>query len=222
MGLAKRRLVRELQHLLEVNGRPDMATISALRKGFGSFVDLDDLAKHVDAGEEVIREQARMALSHDSYTAELQRPDRSLTTEQDAHATLVVDAVRARAGKVFFLDGKAGRGKTVLTRVLAARCRLEKRIVLIVASTGVAALDHDRGMTAHTTFQLPNSSKLPSFSSGMNWQCNIVFTSKQLTGCFDVWGCGGSAVQVPFHHHGRHHRRRHRHHRHRHHPSGWL
>jgi hypothetical protein len=153
--------------MLEANGRPDLATVDSLRRlGFSSFLDLADLAAHVDVGEDVIRERVLMAASSDAYRAELRDKEPRLTAEQSAHSSAILESVRLRRGGIFFIDGKAGRGKSWVTRCITARARLgdfqtsppapdSPRIVMIVASTGVAALDHDRGMTAHSTFQIP-------------------------------------------------------------------
>ena len=56
-----------------------------------------------------------------------------------------------------FLDGPVGTGKTVLLNVIASKLRSQNKIVLCVASTGIAALNYEGGVTAHSLFQLPLS-----------------------------------------------------------------
>lgn len=53
------------------------------------------------------------------------------------------------------IDAPAGTGKTYTEKVIAARLRSEGYIVLIVASTGIAALQLPGGWTAHSMFKLP-------------------------------------------------------------------
>eukprot|EP00662_Eupelagonemidae_sp_cell21_P023252 gene23252-46376_t len=77
-----------------------------------------------------------------------------------AELGMVATEVLRRHGKELLLD-YSGRGKSWVLRTVAARARLTEKepgkthIVLAVASTGVAARDHDRGMTAHSMFQIP-------------------------------------------------------------------
>ncbi len=58
-------------------------------------------------------------------------------------------------GKVFFLNGPAGTGKTFCYSVLCYHLRGERRIVLCVASSGIAATLLKGGRTAHSTFKIP-------------------------------------------------------------------
>ncbi|CAM9389513.1 unnamed protein product [Ectocarpus sp. 4 AP-2014] len=53
------------------------------------------------------------------------------------------------------IDAPAGTGKTYTEKCIAARLRGENKTVLIVASTGNAALQLPGGWTAHSMFQLP-------------------------------------------------------------------
>lgn len=57
--------------------------------------------------------------------------------------------------KAMFIDGAGGTGKTLLLNVVTAYFRFENRVVLCTATTGVAALLHDGGVTAHSKFKLP-------------------------------------------------------------------
>jgi PIF1-like helicase/Helitron helicase-like domain at N-terminus len=55
----------------------------------------------------------------------------------------------------FFLDGKAGRGKTFLMDAIVSKLRLSNFIVLVVGSTALSVTSYDRGRTAHSTFSIP-------------------------------------------------------------------
>lgn len=55
----------------------------------------------------------------------------------------------------FFVYGHGGTGKTFLWNTLICKIRSEKKIVLAVASSGVASLLLPRGCTAHSRFKIP-------------------------------------------------------------------
>ncbi|CAN1120470.1 ATP-dependent DNA helicase PIF1 [Linum perenne] len=52
-------------------------------------------------------------------------------------------------------DGYGGTGKTFLWKVISMKLRSEKKIVLCVASSGIAALLMTGGRTAHSRFHIP-------------------------------------------------------------------
>jgi hypothetical protein len=56
---------------------------------------------------------------------------------------------------LFFLNGPGGTGKTFLYRCLCDRLRSRQKIILCVASTGIAALLLPGGRTAHKRFRIP-------------------------------------------------------------------
>jgi ATP-dependent DNA helicase PIF1 len=60
-----------------------------------------------------------------------------------------MDAVEQQKGGVFFLHGYGGTGKTYMWRTLASYLRSQKKIVLTVASSGIASLLLSGGRTAH-------------------------------------------------------------------------
>ncbi|KAH7124469.1 PIF1-like helicase-domain-containing protein, partial [Dactylonectria macrodidyma] len=68
-------------------------------------------------------------------------------------------------GGCFFIDGKAGRGKTFLVQALCDRIRGEGQLVCITGSTALSVTLYDRGRTAHSMFGIPvreNSTELIS------------------------------------------------------------
>lgn len=67
----------------------------------------------------------------------------------------VVTTVRSEKGQPFIIDTPAGTGKTFAEKVIAARLRGLGMTVLIVASTGKAALQPPGGWTARSMFKLP-------------------------------------------------------------------
>jgi hypothetical protein len=55
----------------------------------------------------------------------------------------------------FFVCGHGGTGKTFLWNAIIAKLQSEKKIVLAVASSGVASLLLPKGRTAHSRFKIP-------------------------------------------------------------------
>ncbi|XP_016173713.1 uncharacterized protein LOC107616245 [Arachis ipaensis] len=97
---------------------------------------------------------------------ELQYDTVSLTREHDANVLKlneeqmvvydkIIDCVSNKRHRFFFVYGFGGTGKTFLYRVLSARLRAEKRIVINVASSKIASLLLPGGKTAHSMFNIP-------------------------------------------------------------------
>lgn len=78
-----------------------------------------------------------------------------LNDDQTRALDTIFNAIMVQANpRLYFVDGPAGCGKTFLYNVLAAKCRLQNKIVLCVASSGIAALLIN-GKTAHSQFKIP-------------------------------------------------------------------
>lgn len=58
-------------------------------------------------------------------------------------------------GGCFFLDGKAGRGKTFLVNAICNRLRGQGQIACITGSTALSVTLYERGRTAHSMFGIP-------------------------------------------------------------------
>jgi Cdc6-like AAA superfamily ATPase len=83
----------------------------------------------------------------------------SLVTQLNADQRTVYDTIIGRVYSnspgFFFVYGHGGTGKTFLWNTIIARLRSEKKIVLVVASSGVASLLLPKGRTAHSRFKIP-------------------------------------------------------------------
>ncbi|XP_016178901.1 ATP-dependent DNA helicase PIF1-like [Arachis ipaensis] len=97
---------------------------------------------------------------------ELQYDTISLTREHDANVLKlneeqrvvydkIIDCVSNKRHGFFFVYGFGGTGKTFLYRVLSARLRSEKKIVINVASSGITSLLLPGGKTAYSMFNIP-------------------------------------------------------------------
>ena len=78
-----------------------------------------------------------------------------LNTEQCFAFNTILDALQIRSAQVYFVEGTAGTGKTFLYQVLCHALPLQNKIVLCVASSGIAALLLPGGRTAHSCFKIP-------------------------------------------------------------------
>lgn len=78
---------------------------------------------------------------------------------------------RQETSSCFFLQGPAGTGKTFLYKCLCAYFRSQGKIVLCVASSGIAAQLLPGGRTAHSRFKIPLSNDLTA-------NCNIAKNSE--------------------------------------------
>lgn len=84
-----------------------------------------------------------------------------LTSEQHDVNSKVLKSVSSRDGKAYMIHSRAGTGKSYTIKCIAARLRGQgKIIVLIVASTGIAALQLPGAWTAHSMFKLPMDESL--------------------------------------------------------------
>ena len=63
-------------------------------------------------------------------------------------------------GRSFFLTGKAGTGKTTVLKKIVDCCKLNKKNVIVLAPTGVAA-KAAKGMTIHSFLNLPTGPYIP-------------------------------------------------------------
>ncbi|CAN1819976.1 ATP-dependent DNA helicase PIF1 [Linum perenne] len=78
-----------------------------------------------------------------------------LNNEQVIVFKQIMDSVEKGTGQCFFVEGAGGTGKTFLWKVITAKLRSEGKIVLCVASSGIAALLMPGGRTAHSRFHIP-------------------------------------------------------------------
>ena len=79
----------------------------------------------------------------------------SITTYQQASIyNQIIQAVNKDEGDMFFLYGYGGTWKTFIWKTLASSLRTDKKIVIMVASSGIASLLLPGGRTAHSKFKV--------------------------------------------------------------------
>ena len=94
----------------------------------------------------------------------------------------VMEAVHRERPLLMYVDGRSGRGKTLLIKVITAAVRAEGKIVHCTATTGLAALNHEGGMTAHSMYKIPvTDEEVP--------QCNVTAHSQQSESGTSEDGC---------------------------------
>jgi hypothetical protein len=79
----------------------------------------------------------------------------TLNPAQRSSFDAIVNAVETQSGQTFFLHGPEGTGKTYVYNTLCYFLRGQGKIVLCVASSGIASLLLIGGRTSHSTFKIP-------------------------------------------------------------------
>jgi hypothetical protein len=79
--------------------------------------------------------------------------DRFNDDQRNAYET-ILNVVTNKEGKLFFVYGSGGTGKTFIWTTLLSRLRGQGKIVLAVASSGIASLLLSGGRTAHSRFKI--------------------------------------------------------------------
>jgi ATP-dependent DNA helicase PIF1 len=78
-----------------------------------------------------------------------------LNSDQLVAFNEIINVVDDGIGHMFFVDGYGGTGKTFLWKTISYKLRSEGKIVLNVASSGIASILLPGGRTAHSQFSLP-------------------------------------------------------------------
>jgi len=79
----------------------------------------------------------------------------SLTADQQIAFERIWRSIINKEGRIFFIDGYGGTGKTYLYQTISHSVRGQNVIILCVASTGLACLLLPAGQTAHSMFKIP-------------------------------------------------------------------
>ncbi|UYV75884.1 hypothetical protein LAZ67_13001669 [Cordylochernes scorpioides] len=102
----------------------------------------------LDSGEDHLDVNAELQIRTEMY--------RSLTPDQKSIVDTIVDSLNVNP-RCFFIDGPGGTGKTYVYNTLIHCVRAVGKIVIPLASTGIAATLLSGGQTVHSRFKLPIS-----------------------------------------------------------------
>ncbi|CAN1274857.1 ATP-dependent DNA helicase PIF1 [Linum perenne] len=96
-----------------------------------------------------------MNYDRETLASQLQTEMPKLNAEQRYAFDQITDSVYNNKSQLFFIEGFGGTGKTFLWKVISMNLRAEKKVVLCVATSGIAALLMTGGRTAHSRFHIP-------------------------------------------------------------------
>ncbi len=88
-------------------------------------------------------------------TTDADNAEDRLNDDQRSTYEIILNAMTNKEGKLFFVYGNGGTGKTFVWTTLLSRLRGQGKIVLVVASLGIASLLLLGGKTAHSRFKIP-------------------------------------------------------------------
>ncbi|XP_020972051.1 uncharacterized protein LOC107627897 [Arachis ipaensis] len=91
-----------------------------------------------------------------------------------------MNTIDRRESGVFFVDGPGGSGKTFLYRAIIAELRNKGHIVLVTASSGIAAALLPGGRTTHSRFKIPINAE-PSSICNISKQSDLAKLIRQTT-----------------------------------------
>ncbi|KAK9724002.1 hypothetical protein RND81_05G040500 [Saponaria officinalis] len=121
-------------------------------KQFPDFPLPDCLLLQVSENRLILEQQdynkQEMSIQADHMEAKLNDDQKKVFSD-------VIGSVQKNQGGLYFVYGSGGTGKTYLWKTIITRMRSQGRIVLAVASSGIAALLLIAGRTAHSRFEIP-------------------------------------------------------------------
>ncbi|XP_074318083.1 uncharacterized protein LOC141654868 [Silene latifolia] len=113
--------------------------------------DIAGMENKLIRGEKMYDKQQQQQQQQEQWMSRVKQ----LNKEQLYVFEEVIKAVEQKTEKLIFVYGHGGTGKTFLYGTISARLRAEGKIVLNVASSGIAALLLSGGRTAHSRFDIP-------------------------------------------------------------------
>jgi hypothetical protein len=106
----------------------------------------------VHGGNRLVQEE--LAYDQHSLTIDANNAKDRLNDDQRNAYETILNVVTNKEGKLFFVYGSGGTGKTFVWTTILSRLRGQGKIVLAVASSGIASLLLLGGRTAHSRFKI--------------------------------------------------------------------
>jgi len=107
----------------------------------------------VHGGNRLVQEE--LAYDQHSLTTDADNVEDRLNDDQRSAYETILNVVTNKEGKLFFVYGSGGTGKTFVWTTLLSYLRGQGKIMLAVASLGIASLLLLGGRTAHSRFKIP-------------------------------------------------------------------
>ncbi|XP_010446027.1 PREDICTED: uncharacterized protein LOC104728793 [Camelina sativa] len=123
-----------------------------------SLTDFEDMPR---PGKELLKKMKNsMHNDEKSYNIPKEEEEyckliQTLNDKQKEVYGAVINSIDHGRGKLFFLNGPGGTGKTYVYKTIISRLRSQGKIVLPVASSGIAAILLPNSRTAHSRFKIP-------------------------------------------------------------------
>jgi hypothetical protein len=115
-----------------------------------SLPDIDDTYDTYNDIPREIFEEASIEASIDDIAL-----SDTLNEEQQAVYDEIMSAINTKHGRLFFVDGPGGTGKTYLYKALLATIHSQNKTAVATATSGVVASIMPGGRTAHSRFKIP-------------------------------------------------------------------
>jgi hypothetical protein len=151
-------------HMRDIHVNPDdlhgglMCELEAILNSYGRSVT--EFGMELPSAEFLKILTNRAIMEERSYDRELLAAESAslvgrLNRDQQLIFDEVIHAVNTHQQKLIFLYGHGGTGKTYVWKAIISTLRSNGKIVLAVASSGIASLLLPSGRTAHTKFKIP-------------------------------------------------------------------
>jgi hypothetical protein len=101
--------------------------------------------------------QEELAYDQHTLTIDADNVEYRLNDDQRNAYETILNVVINKKGKLFFVCGSGGTSKTFVWTIILSRLRGQGKIVLVVASSGIASLLFLGGRTTHSRFKIQNS-----------------------------------------------------------------
>jgi hypothetical protein len=106
----------------------------------------------VHGGNRLVQE--KLAYDQHSLTIDVDNAEDRLNDDQRSAYETILNVVTNKEGKLFFVYGNGGTGKTFVSTTFLSHLRGQGKIVLGVVSSGIASLLLLGGKTAHSRFKI--------------------------------------------------------------------
>jgi hypothetical protein len=107
----------------------------------------------IHGGNQLVQEE--LAYDQHSLTTDADNAEDRLNDDQRNTYETILNVVTNKEGKLLFVYGNGGIGKTFVWTTLLSRFQRQGKIVLVVISSGITSLILLGGRTTHSRFKIP-------------------------------------------------------------------